>query len=34
MLAEVVGELRERIQGGTAKKSMAYQKGEIYEKEP
>ncbi|MGI6188918.1 MAG: DUF1614 domain-containing protein [Clostridiales bacterium] len=29
MLAEVVGELRERIQGGTAKKSMAYQKGEF-----
>ncbi|NLX71064.1 MAG: DUF1614 domain-containing protein [Clostridiales bacterium] len=33
ILAEVVGELRERIQGGTAKKSMVYQQGEFMRRE-
>ncbi|NLO81732.1 MAG: DUF1614 domain-containing protein [Clostridiales bacterium] len=32
ILAEVVGELRERLQGGTAKKSMVYQRGEFMKK--
>jgi len=33
ILVEVVGELRERIQGGTAKKSMVYQQGEFMRRE-
>jgi hypothetical protein len=32
LLAEVVGEFRERIQGGTAKKAMVYQDGSFMKK--